>query len=121
MLFRSMPGFSKKEQADLATLVLGHAGKLPKLKAVLEGKSQTRLEWARIACLRIASLLFRRRVDVDLPPVTLTVDGSSFTLDFAGDWLETHPLTAYSLEQEVNEWAKVGFHLRVRTQDELAH
>jgi exopolyphosphatase / guanosine-5'-triphosphate,3'-diphosphate pyrophosphatase len=116
-----MPGFSKKEQAELATLVLGHAGKLPKLKAVLEGKSQTRLEWARIACLRIASLLFRRRVDVDLPPVTLDVDGSTFTLDFAGDWLETHPLTAYSLEQEVNEWAKVGFHLRIRTQDELAH
>ena len=65
--------------------------------------------------------MFRRRVDVDLPPATLTVDGNTFTLDFASDWLETHPLTAYSLEQEINEWAKVGFHLRVRTQAELAH
>ena len=114
-----MPGFSRKEQSDLATLVLGHAGKLPKLKTMLEGRPQARREWARIACLRIAALLFRRRVDVALPPVTLHVDDNTFILEFAGQWLEEHPLTAYSLEQEIAEWDKVGYALRVAHHAEL--
>lgn len=116
-----MPGFSKKDQQELATLVLGHAGKLPKLRAILEARTQRIpwLDWTRVACLRFAALLFRRRVDVALPPVTLEVRNGVFTLNFAGNWLEQHPLTAYSLEQEVAEWEKVGITLRVVAGAEL--
>jgi exopolyphosphatase/guanosine-5'-triphosphate,3'-diphosphate pyrophosphatase len=77
------------------------------------------LDWTRVACLRFAALLFRRRVDVVLPPVTLEVRAEVLTLNFAGDWLEQHPLTAYSLEQEVAEWEKVGMTLRVLAGAEL--
>jgi exopolyphosphatase/pppGpp-phosphohydrolase len=54
-----------------------------------------------------------------LPPVTLEVRAEVLTLNFAGDWLEQHPLTAYSLEQEVAEWEKVGMTLRVLAGAEL--
>jgi exopolyphosphatase/guanosine-5'-triphosphate,3'-diphosphate pyrophosphatase len=118
-----MPGFSRKEQSELATLILGHAGKLPKVLTSLEGKNKSRSvtlhDWAKIACLRLAALLFRRRVDVELPPVSLDIIGErDFTLDFAGDWLERHPLTAYTLEQEIAEWSRVGIALEVRTHPE---
>ncbi|MFN8916832.1 MAG: exopolyphosphatase [Burkholderiales bacterium] len=116
-----MPGFSKKDQQELATLALGHAGKLPKLRAAMEARAKRAdtLDWTRVACLRFAALLFRRRVDVVLPPVTLEVRAEVLTLNFAGDWLEQHPLTAYSLEQEVAEWEKVGMTLRVLAGAEL--
>jgi exopolyphosphatase/guanosine-5'-triphosphate,3'-diphosphate pyrophosphatase len=116
-----MPGFSKKDQQKLATLTLGHAGKLAKLRLAIEATtgSADPLDWVRVACLRFAALLFRRRVDVALPPVTLEVQDGVMTLSFAGDWLEQHPLTAYSLEQEVLEWEKVGLMLRVMADAEL--
>ncbi|WP_085316218.1 exopolyphosphatase [Derxia lacustris] len=115
-----MPGFSKREQADLATLTLGHAGKLPKLRAVIEGRKQSRVEWTRIACLRLAVLLFRRRVEIELPPVSLALDGNIFVLGFDGQWLDAHPLTDYTLEQEMAEWDKVGFGLKVKRLDQAS-
>lgn len=112
-----MPGFSKKDQQMLAALALGHAGKLSKLKTALEEhfKGGVHVDWVRMACLRWAVLLLRRRVDVVLPPVTLRVQGNAMTLNFGNDWLAHHPLTAYSLEQEVAEWEKVGVNLRIES------
>jgi exopolyphosphatase/guanosine-5'-triphosphate,3'-diphosphate pyrophosphatase len=79
-------------------------------------------DWAKIACLRLAALLFRRRVDVELAPVSLKIaEEKIFTLDFAGDWLERHPLTAYTLEQEVAEWARVGISLVLQSHAEVEH
>jgi exopolyphosphatase/guanosine-5'-triphosphate,3'-diphosphate pyrophosphatase len=121
-----MPGFSRKEQSEIATLILGHAGKLPKVQSSFEGKNKARAvsmhDWAKIACLRLAALLFRRRVDVELAPVSLKIaEEKIFTLDFAGDWLERHPLTAYTLEQEVAEWARVGISLVLQSHAEVEH
>jgi exopolyphosphatase/guanosine-5'-triphosphate,3'-diphosphate pyrophosphatase len=116
-----MPGFSKKDQQELATLALGHSGKLLKLRAAMEARAKRidTLDWTRVACLRFAALLFRRRVDVALPAVTLKTQAEVLTLSFAGNWLEQHPLTAYSLEQEVAEWEKIGIKLRVLAGAEL--
>ena len=110
-----MPGFSKKDQQDLALLVLGHAGKLGKLKAAFAVRSQppTVLDWVRIACLRLATLLFRRRVDLDLPTLSLDIKASNYTLHFGAHWLNEHPLTHYSLEQEVAEWRKLDIALKI--------
>ena len=55
-----MPGFSRTDQARLAALVLGHAGKLGKLAQARD------VEWTLLFCLRLAALLCRRRADVGL-------------------------------------------------------
>ena len=44
-----MPGFSKKDQQELATLALGHAGKLPKLRAAMEARPAVQAGCAMLA------------------------------------------------------------------------
>src|SRR5258708_25052314 len=62
-----MPGFSRTDQARLAGLVLGHVGKLGKL-------SQARdVDWTLLFCLRLAALFCRRRADVGLPAIQVSL------------------------------------------------
>ena len=63
LTYADMPGFSKKDQARLAMLVLGHRGKLEKLGAVAAVDSA----WRLIFCLRLAVLLHRTRDEIPLP------------------------------------------------------
>jgi len=95
-----MPGFSKAEQQRLAFLILGHAGKLPKLTKEPASKS----EWLSVACLRLAALFYRSRQDLPLPDLGLALNGTKLTLDLEAAWLRKHPLTEYSLSQEVKHW-----------------
>jgi exopolyphosphatase/guanosine-5'-triphosphate,3'-diphosphate pyrophosphatase len=54
-----MPGFSKRDQARLALLVLGQRGKLQKLASMPAGDPN----WRLVFCLRLAVLLHRARDD----------------------------------------------------------
>lgn len=102
-----MPGFSRTDQARLAALVLGHAGKLGKL-------SQARdVEWPLLFCLRLAALLCRRRTDVGLPGIRVAKTGSGYEVRLPNQWVANNPLTDYSLIQEAAEWEKVGIRYRV--------
>jgi exopolyphosphatase/guanosine-5'-triphosphate,3'-diphosphate pyrophosphatase len=102
-----MPGFSRTDQARLAALVLGHAGKLGKL-------SQTReVEWPLLFCLRLAALLCRRRADVGLPGITVAQANGGYEVRLPNEWVTKNPLTDYSLIQEAAEWEKVGIPYRV--------
>jgi exopolyphosphatase/pppGpp-phosphohydrolase len=58
LTYADMPGFSKKDQAQLAMLVLGHRGKLEKL-----GHATADSAWNLVFCLRLAVLLHRTRDD----------------------------------------------------------
>ncbi len=95
-----MPGFSKAEQQRLAFLILGHAGKLPKLAKQAAGKT----EWLAVACVRLAALFYRSRQDVELPELHLGLAGNRIVLEVDAAWLRRHPLTEYSLAQEVKHW-----------------
>ncbi|HEY2020319.1 exopolyphosphatase, partial [Paraburkholderia sp.] len=96
-----MPGFSRTDQARLAALVLGHAGKLGKL-------AQTRdVEWPLLFCLRLASLLCRRRSDVGLPWISVAQANGGYEVRLPNGWVVNNPLTDYSLIQEAAEWEKV--------------
>ncbi|MBU6489048.1 MAG: exopolyphosphatase [Burkholderiales bacterium] len=107
-----MPGFSRTDQARLAALVLGHAGKLGKL-------SQTReVEWPLLFCLRLAALLCRRRTDVGLPGIRLAKSHGGYEVRLPNEWVAGNPLTDYSLTQEAAEWEKVGIRYRVVYTDE---
>ncbi|CAN5141921.1 exopolyphosphatase [soil metagenome] len=105
-----MPGFSRKEQSELATLSLAHGGKLGKMHAALEGQPRRILA----ICLRLAALLLRRRADLDLGDITLVGIEDGYAIEIEADWLADHPLTAYSLSTEAAEWAKLGWVLEVR-------
>ena len=97
-----MPGFSKAEQQRLAFLILGHAGKLPKLTR--QSAEAQKSEWLSVACLRLAALFYRSRQDLPLPDMRLALHGSRLSLEIEPAWLRQHPLTEYSLSQEIKHW-----------------
>ena len=102
-----MPGFSRTDQARLATLVLGHAGKLGKLAQAAA------IDWCLLFCLRLSVLLCRRRADVALPTIEVAENGGGFEVRLPKRWVDENPLTEYSLAQEVAEWEKIGKLYRV--------
>jgi exopolyphosphatase/guanosine-5'-triphosphate,3'-diphosphate pyrophosphatase len=105
-----MPGFSNYDQAQLSAFALGHQGKLP--KRLPEDSRNRRLA---LLCLRLAVLLCRRREDIPEIPLTLRAHGSKVALRASRQWLESRPLTAYSLEGERIEWKKAGLTIQVES------
>lgn len=108
--FADMPGFSKKDQARLALLVLSHRGKLDKI-AVMPA---TDVSWRLIFGLRLAALLHRSRDELDLPALRVKASDRGFNLDLPADWLDANPLTAAALSDEAEIWRGVGFDFRLR-------
>ncbi|OGA32264.1 MAG: exopolyphosphatase [Betaproteobacteria bacterium RIFCSPLOWO2_12_FULL_62_13b] len=107
-----MPGFSQKEQARLALIVLGHRGRLS--KAELESLPANSADRALVFALRLASLFYRSRADAPLPPLTCRATDFGFEVAIAQAWLEEHPLTHSALEQEAEEWDALGGLLEMR-------
>lgn len=104
LTFADMPGFSKKDQARLAMLVLGHRGKLEKLGALPAVDSA----WKLIFCLRLAVLLHRTRDDRTLPAWRATAVPNGFQLEVPADWLAANPWTAAALGEEAATWRQSG-------------
>lgn len=105
-----MPGFSKREQAALATLALAQRGKLSKVAGDLPREASFA---ATVLCLRLAVLLSRSRRNVDTKRFGLAKINSDFRLSADAAWLETNSLTDYELRQEADEWASVGMRLEI--------
>ncbi len=107
-----MPGFSKREQATLAALILAQRGKLSKLNADL---MKDDLFVSRALCLRLAVLLARSRRNLSGKLFNLSrhVSARKFVLDVEHNWLAKNDLTAYELKQEAAEWANVGIEVSV--------
>jgi exopolyphosphatase/guanosine-5'-triphosphate,3'-diphosphate pyrophosphatase len=105
-----MPGFSKDDQARLARVVLAHRGKLAKI----EGLPARSADWSLVFSLRVAAMLHRSRVGIELPRIACKTTESGFLCMLPIDWLEAHPLTAAALEQEAEAWRAVGVRLDVK-------
>ena len=105
-----MPGFSKREQAALATLVLAQRGKLSKVAGDLPHEPSFA---AKVLCLRLAVLLSRSRRNVDAKRFGLAKVNRDFRLSVDAVWLEVNGLTDYELRQEALEWASVGMKLEI--------
>lgn len=108
--FADMPGFSKKDQACLAVLVLGQRGKLEKLTAMPPGDAV----WRLLFCLRLATVLHRSRDDSTLPVLCARYGASGYQLELPGDWLASNPLSAAALADETIAWQRVGSGLRIK-------
>lgn len=110
-----MPGFSRDEQTRLSLLVLSHRRSL---KKVFE-KIEMDVDWNLVLALRLAALFCRRRCDVTLPPIQAKAQGRRFRLTLDLDWLLKNPLTVTALRDEVREWDKIGFELKIPGLDSL--
>ncbi len=110
LTYADMPGFSKKDQARLAMLVLGHRGKLEKLGALAAVDSL----WTLIFCLRLAVALHRTRDDRELPVWRVSSTGRRFLLELPDEWLAENPWTAAALGEETIVWKQIGWEFLVR-------
>ena len=111
-----MPGFSRKEQHILSTLVLGHRGDMRKM---VEPVGDNRMMWAAILSLRLAALFCRARLPLELPRHTqlkLDDNGSGTVLRISQNWLDEHPLIKDALEYESEQWAKTSMPFSVQPQ-----
>lgn len=104
LTYADMPGFSKKDQARLAMVVLGHRGKLEKILNL----PPTDSAWRLVFCLRLAVQLHRTRDDRPLPDWGVRGHGHGFQLDLPAGWLQENPLTAAALAEEAAIWRQIG-------------
>ena len=111
-----MPGFSNDEQLALSLLVLSHRRSLNKVAKRLEEHD---VDWNTVFALRLAALFHRSRADVTAPNLQVRLQGRKLRLVVDSGWLERNPLTVTALADEVREWDKIGFELKVPGLDEL--
>jgi exopolyphosphatase/guanosine-5'-triphosphate,3'-diphosphate pyrophosphatase len=109
-----MPGFSRADQALLATMLLGQRKKLG--REIFAALPAVEIELALRLCvlLRLAVRLSRGRSPKPQPPFTVTARKNGLELSFPADWIEGHPLTHADLIEEASKLQGVGFELRVR-------
>lgn len=105
-----MPGFSRRDQARLSRIVLGHRGKLERVQPL----AKDAIEWLLIFCLRTAVVLHRARDTYALPPIQVSATPKGYTLTVPKGWLADVPLTAAALEEEARQWAGLGVQFRIR-------
>ncbi len=99
-----MQGFSKPEQRLLAMLALGQTGGLRKMRSIVRNPS----EWLMVLCLRLASVMHRRRDNEPRPVPKLKLQKNKVTIELPAKWAEVHPLTDGTLASEVLTWEDVN-------------
>jgi len=111
-----MPGFSRDEQAKLALLVQAHRRSLAKVAKNVE---ENDVDWDMVFALRLAALFHRSRADVALPALQARRQGKKFRLSLGESWLARNTLTATALADEIREWDRIGFELKIPELDDL--
>ena len=95
-----LPGFSRPEQAMLATLVLSHRQRF-RMNAFDDLVEPVRVPGVRLCVLlRLAVLFHRGRTDEQVPDLVIKVDKNFVELHFPYGWLDQHPLTQADLGKE---------------------
>lgn len=103
-----MPGFSRRDQVNLAALVRASRGGLSKLALAGEGPL-----WPLILCLRLAILFSLSRTDTRPQGLSLRCDAGRCVLRLSATWLEANPLTQAALQSELREWDGISAWLRL--------
>lgn len=111
--YADMPGFPQEEQKILAYIVGAHRRKL-QLEALQELTPPWHIKSQfLIVILRLAVLLHRGRSAELLPKIELVPKARALDITFPKGWLDTHPLTAADLENEIEYLKAAGFRLRI--------
>ena len=107
-----MPGFSRPDQVQLASLVRSHRRKFPvETEPMLARKHILRLA----ALLRVAVILNRSRSKNPLPHIAATARNSQLTLTIPEKWLAKHPLTSLNLREEAEYFFASPITLKIET------
>ncbi|MBT8445694.1 MAG: exopolyphosphatase [Gammaproteobacteria bacterium] len=110
-----MPGFSRREQQQLAVLVRSHRRKIPQAEFDALPEDETAPMMRLALLMRLATLLHRRRSTEHLPEnIGLRVDGTTLKLKFPAGWLDDHPLTSADLETEAQYQKSAGHKLKFK-------
>ena len=112
-----LPGFVRREQQLLATLVGFHRRKLDELALEALPEDWRKPLFKLIVLLRLAALLNRARSPVELPPLALSGGSNRLTLKLPRVWIANNPLTQADLTQEQTFLEARGFELRIETRD----
>lgn len=113
-----LAGFSKPEQTLLADLVRSHRGGLNKAIDGLKNKRRVKSRLLMmVLCFRLSVIFNRNRKDMPQNHILQVEDVSKegFNLLIDGKWLRQNPLTLYSLNEEIAEWKKLNFKIKLIT------
>ncbi len=104
-----LAGFSTSDQERIAELVLGQRGNLRKIIEMLYDPVRA----SRLLALRLAILFHHARRPLHLPRWSLRVD-RGFEFGIERQWIARRPLTRHLLEEEAQQWARVGIAFTIR-------
>ncbi|MEK6591676.1 MAG: exopolyphosphatase [Pseudomonadota bacterium] len=110
-----MPGFSRAEQTRLSQIVLAHRRSLKKVFDRIEDH----IDLKTVLALRLAALFYRGRADITQPPLQARLQDRKIRLALDLDWLVRNPLTVTALRDEIREWDKLGFELKIPGLDDV--
>ena len=105
-----LPGFSRWEQKQLATLVRAHRRKIG---SDLFAEQDHDLKHLAVL-LRLATVLHRSRSHEPLPHVDVSATDDVLALSLPKAWLKNHPLTVEDLSNEADYLSALGIILEVK-------
>ncbi|MBL8862057.1 MAG: Ppx/GppA family phosphatase [Planctomycetes bacterium] len=106
-----MPGFSREDQACLATLIEGQRRRFPPPRAAELPPAARGTTLRLCLILRLAVLLARSRAESALPKVAIEARKSGYALRFPDGWLAERPLVQADLEQERQRLREAGYEI----------
>jgi exopolyphosphatase/guanosine-5'-triphosphate,3'-diphosphate pyrophosphatase len=109
-----MPGFTREEQQRIAQLVLAHRRSLKKIQPELDETT----DWRMLFSLRLAVLFCQRRSDINPRVLAAKASDARFKIELDPAWLQRNPLTLTALQEEIREWEKIGFEVKITGLDE---
>lgn len=112
-----MPGFTRQQQEQLATIVRNHRKKIETSTLESITKSRQITVTRLIILLRIAIILHRGRTPGTKPNISIEAKEKKIKLHFPTGWLYRHPLNQAELEQEIGTLKKLGYSLKLINDD----
>ena len=112
ILHSDLPGFSRREQEELSVIIETHRRKLPLNLSSVESVVGRKALFYLSIFLRLAVLLNHSRHAFPEKLLELNISKSKMSIKFKNDWLSSHPLTLYDLEQEKEYLKDLGMDLK---------
>ena len=104
-----MPCFTREEQHRIAQLLLVHRRALKKVIVEVDES----IDWRMVFALRLAALFCQRRTSNNPRIESAKAGENKFRLAIDPAWLQRNPLTSTALREEIGEWAKIGFDVKI--------
>lgn len=109
-----LAGFSKPEQTVLADLIRSHRGSLGKAIKILKEKRRIKTKLLlMIVSFRLSVIFNRNRKDCEARIEIKNPTKYGFDLSIDGEWLKNNQLTLYSINEEIEQWKKNDFKIKL--------